>query len=118
MTNSHNPELREAKTSKHPGKCLRRVVRLGLIAIALIGAACGDAVPPGGQAQALCSNACQWAYDGECDDGGEGRYSSECQYGSDCGDCGPRDPQEYNCCDDYRFFEDEMACMSGLKPCP
>ncbi|MFK8003779.1 MAG: hypothetical protein AB8H86_29725 [Polyangiales bacterium] len=41
---------------------------------------------PGG----LCENTCQYASDGECDDGGEGSQYDVCAYGSDCVDCGPR----------------------------
>jgi hypothetical protein len=37
-----------------------------------------------------CSNACQYANDGECDDGGAGATTDACAFGSDCGDCGPR----------------------------
>jgi hypothetical protein len=42
----------------------------------------------------LCSDACRWAYDGECDDGGEGSSYSVCGFGTDCGDCGPRGGDE------------------------
>lgn len=52
--------------------------------------------PSGGGAAALCSNACNWADDEECDDGGPGneywhaQQGSLCPLGSDCDDCGPR----------------------------
>lgn len=39
---------------------------------------------------ALCSNTCQYAYDGECDDGGPGSSYSLCDCGTDCSDCGER----------------------------
>ena len=52
---------------------------------------------------ALCSETCNYAIDGLCDDGGPGheynydeyydfsqRYRSTCDLGSDCTDCGPR----------------------------
>ncbi len=42
----------------------------------------------------LCTNTCRWAADGECDDGGSGSDYSVCEFGTDCADCGPRDPQE------------------------
>lgn len=38
----------------------------------------------------LCLNTCQYAYDGECDDGGPGAAFSLCDYGTDCADCGIR----------------------------
>lgn len=38
----------------------------------------------------LCSDTCGWANDGECDDGGPGAAFDSCAYGTDCGDCGPR----------------------------
>lgn len=39
----------------------------------------------------MCLNTCAYANDGECDDGGEGSLYNVCAYGSDCGDCGPRE---------------------------
>lgn len=51
---------------------------------------------PAPSAFPICSNACNWNDDDECDDGGEGNeYYHElqqtlCPYGSDCADCGPR----------------------------
>lgn len=38
----------------------------------------------------LCSNTCNHAFDGDCDDGGPGMEFSICQLGSDCGDCHDR----------------------------
>jgi hypothetical protein len=38
---------------------------------------------------AYCTNTCPWPNDGSCDDGGGGGPQF-CDYGSDCGDCGPR----------------------------
>jgi hypothetical protein len=38
----------------------------------------------------LCGDTCQWAADGVCDDGGPGAAYLDCEYGSDCTDCGPR----------------------------
>lgn len=40
---------------------------------------------------ALCINTCEYAYDGECDDGGPGSAFALCEYGTDCFDCGNRD---------------------------
>lgn len=41
----------------------------------------------------LCANTCGYANDGECDDGGANSLYAICAYGSDCGDCGPRQPR-------------------------
>ena len=38
---------------------------------------------------ALCSDTCAFPNDGTCDDGGNGGLAS-CDFGTDCGDCGPR----------------------------
>ncbi len=38
----------------------------------------------------LCTNTCQYAYDGECDDGGPGSITSLCPCATDCADCGER----------------------------
>ena len=40
----------------------------------------------------LCAEACNFAADGDCDDGGSGSEFSSCTSGSDCTDCGPRTP--------------------------
>ncbi|MEM6956302.1 MAG: hypothetical protein AAF645_11455 [Myxococcota bacterium] len=45
----------------------------------------GPAPGPGG-----CTNTCSFADDGDCDDGGPGSDFSVCDFGTDCGDCGPR----------------------------
>jgi len=52
---------------------------------------------PEAPATAICESDCgprgepgKWAGDGVCDDGGPGAKNSECEYGSDCQDCGPR----------------------------
>ncbi len=37
-----------------------------------------------------CSNTCDSASDGECDDGGPGAAYSVCELGTDCADCGAR----------------------------
>jgi hypothetical protein len=50
------------------------------------GASSGSAAPP------LCSDDCQFAADGVCDDGGPDAAYLDCLYGTDCTDCGPRDP--------------------------
>jgi len=44
----------------------------------------------GGGGGGMCTNTCNYANDGECDDGGPGSQYSVCGLGTDCGDCGPR----------------------------
>eukprot|EP00966_Prymnesium_polylepis_P217420 5032093-Prymnesium_polylepis.1 len=46
--------------------------------------------PPAAQGHASCTEACQYAMDGFCDDGGGGSQYSDCYLGSDCTDCGAR----------------------------
>lgn len=43
--------------------------------------------PSGGD---ICSDACPFAFDQQCDDGGDGSEFSICGIGTDCDDCGPR----------------------------
>ncbi len=54
------------------------------------GSASSAASNNGGGAGAQCSNTCNSANDGECDDGGPGAQYSVCAFGTDCNDCGPR----------------------------
>ncbi|MEE2788389.1 MAG: hypothetical protein VX589_13685 [Myxococcota bacterium] len=42
----------------------------------------------------LCANTCLFSRDGACDDGGEDAAFSLCDYGSDCADCGVRNPPD------------------------
>ena len=64
--------------------------------------------PPRAPVECICENTCTWslqgttgvsgtyAFDGQCDDGGSGSERCEtctdsgCDWGQDCGDCGPR----------------------------
>lgn len=48
----------------------------------------------GSRSEELCSNTCGYAFDGECDDGGPDSLYSLCEFGSDCADCGPRQPDD------------------------
>eukprot|EP00900_Chrysochromulina_parva_P015972 jgi/Chrpa1/24376/Chrysochromulina_OHIO_Genome00026755-RA len=53
---------------------------------------------PPGASSTLCTNECigmpTWAFDGECDDGGPGsEFGASCVYGTDCFDCGTRQPR-------------------------
>lgn len=57
-------------------------------------------LPPGW----LCNNDCNYANDGECDDGGAGSEYAECgQEGHDCADCGARDPEADSEADESRL---------------
>lgn len=38
----------------------------------------------------LCSDTCELAFNGECDDGGPDATTEFCELGTDCSDCGPR----------------------------
>jgi hypothetical protein len=40
----------------------------------------------------LCTDTCSYAGDGDCDDGGPNSDFDLCPYGTDCTDCGPREP--------------------------
>jgi hypothetical protein len=40
--------------------------------------------------QGICMGTCNYAADGDCDDGGPGAEWSSCAQGTDCSDCGPR----------------------------
>lgn len=52
-----------------------------LIMTATVGSSCTKTV---------CDDTCSYAYDGVCDDGGEGSSFSVCDCGTDCSDCGER----------------------------
>ena len=45
---------------------------------------------PDVEEEALCENTCQYAFDGECDDGGPNSQYSLCDCGTDCADCDER----------------------------
>jgi hypothetical protein len=45
-----------------------------------------------------CSNTCNYASDGDCDDGGPGsEFSGSCSLGTDCADCGTRSTSHSHC---------------------
>ncbi|MEM7604577.1 MAG: hypothetical protein AAF411_04405 [Myxococcota bacterium] len=56
--------------------------------------AAGELQAPSGGGRPLvgngCTNTCNTANDGECDDGGPNSLYSVCDLGTDCADCGPR----------------------------
>ena len=45
----------------------------------------------------VCDDTCSSAIDGVCDDGGTDSRFSSCDLGTDCTDCGDRDPCTDNC---------------------
>ena len=64
----------------------------------------------------ICENTCVWANDGECDDGGPGSLFSECALGTDCADCGPRDPLAPGCaCDTSSSCQTGCACDDDCR---
>ena len=71
---------------------------------------------------AECIDTCNWASDGDCDDGGPGREYSACAPGTDCTDCGFRQSQgcKNTCwwasdgdCDDGGLGAEYVACALG-----
>ncbi|MEC7948797.1 MAG: hypothetical protein VX265_14615 [Myxococcota bacterium] len=51
----------------------------------------------GGGGGTICLTTCSWDGDGVCDDGGTASSFSVCDFGTDCSDCGPRDPCTDTC---------------------
>jgi hypothetical protein len=67
------------------------VFRLSLLALATLLVNCAEEGPASNDGSGqLCSNTCEDADDGFCDDGGEDSDYDVCTFGSDCRDCGPR----------------------------
>jgi hypothetical protein len=52
---------------------------------------------PNVEEEALCENTCQYAFDGDCDDGGPNSDYSLCDCGTDCADCGEREVSDNDC---------------------
>lgn len=72
-------------------------VRLASAALLGFGVACNGIVgveegqlDPGTLSATLCSNSCEYANNGQCDDGGPRAREDACPIGSDCADCGQR----------------------------
>ncbi len=64
-----------------------RLVWLAAMSMMLVG--CDSITAESPQPQ-LCGNTCEYASDGDCDDGGPGALTSACELGTDCNDCGSR----------------------------
>ncbi|TXD36327.1 hypothetical protein FRC96_09620 [Lujinxingia vulgaris] len=65
----------------------------------------------------ICTDSCQYANDGECDDGGPAAQYDVCTYGTDCGDCGSRDARR-SCnsnaeCSEGRVCNATGQCVSS-----
>jgi hypothetical protein len=63
-----------------------------------------------------CSNECEYAADGVCDDGGPGSAYSVCTLGTDCTDCGVRSvgcQANRDCPDDGKFCSGDAVCVNG-----
>lgn len=58
--------------------------------------------PPRG----LCADSCASAGNGTCEDGGADSVFSDCAFGTDCGDCGVRDPGD-----------EPMSCLDTRESC-
>jgi hypothetical protein len=56
-----------------------------------------------------CTDTCPYAYDGVCDDGGPGSQYAVCELGTDCTDCGPREPT-----DDSDSDSQQASCGDGI----
>jgi hypothetical protein len=71
---------------------------LGWIGVPAVALAWATACGSGGSADdrtagdtiELCTNTCDWARDGDCDDGGPSSDYNLCELGTDCADCGVR----------------------------
>lgn len=61
-----------------------------------------------------CSDACRYAADGSCDDGGHDAHFPNvlCDYGADCSDCGVRS-QVYTACSDRCVAAGDGFCQDG-----
>ena len=71
---------------------------------------------------ALCNDLCvgnpTYALDGFCDDGGPGAEFPDCQYGTDCTDCGPRvprspPPSSSTLCTETCVWASDVDCDDG-----
>jgi hypothetical protein len=69
----------------------------------------------------ICNNYCEWAFDGECDDGGPDSDWAVCEFGSDCADCNVRSlddldgggGDETGICYDYCEWAGDGWCDDG-----
>ena len=65
---------------------------------------------------ALCDDSCQYANDGDCDDGGTDSLYDYCDLGTDCSDCGDRyDDDEDGYDSDADCNDSEFAINPGIS---
>ena len=62
--------------------------------------------------EGLCQNLCPLARNGYCDDGGPAALFVDCEYGSDCDDCGERPPA---LCSNTCYFHSDGTCDDGVR---
>ncbi len=92
---------------------------ISMMLCALAGCGTNTALQPEREPEIVpgCSDSCDWASDGVCDDGGEGAAFSGCDYGTDCADCGPREgwtpPKPGTCQTDSDCDDDDARCVHG-----
>ena len=96
----HGP--REASISRR-----EMLERTGKYSIAVIGIAAGGSALSGcgpetaDDVDPSCNDLCSYSGDGICDDSGPGSAYNACTIGTDCNDCGIRDPAYSNTYTDY-----------------
>jgi hypothetical protein len=56
----------------------------------------------------VCSDTCEYDDDRVCDDGGTDSTFDACDFGTDCTDCGARDPCREDC-----LYSDDGVCDDG-----
>mmetsp|Transcript_323 Transcript_323/g.903 ORF Transcript_323/g.903 Transcript_323/m.903 type:complete len:941 (-) Transcript_323:190-3012(-) len=76
--------------------------------------ACSIIMQPRASAGSVCENTCFYAFDGDCDDGGQDADYAVCEYGSDCNDCGSRDVVVYY---DHDGTGGPTALVAGQAHC-
>ena len=75
--------------------------------------------PPQPQSGGACTETCNYASDGFCDDGGPGSQYNDCSVGTDCTDCGPRSslpppqPQTGGACTETCNYAADADCDDG-----
>ena len=97
----------EEPTPKELGKAMKFTLICSnlFLCCAMVGCGTNPAMLPEIESVPGCSNSCFWAFDGVCDDGGTGAVYDDCNYGTDCADCGSRGRSPITCqsgsdCDD------------------
>ncbi len=90
-------------------------MRITTMLLVVVAACAGDANTgdTGGSSDPsqLCTNTCQYNHDGQCDDGAPGADTADCDYGTDCADCGPRPVTVSTCtCDTTTACDAGCTC--------